>query len=65
MTNALPIAAGMTVFQEPLPAGWIGGVRILAFAAVVGGAVLLAARTKTADQRSAGDDSSDLVSSSA
>ena len=65
LTNALPIAAGMTVFQEPLPAGWIGGVRILAFAAVIGGAVLLAARTKTADKRSAGDDSSDLASSSA
>ena len=65
LTNALPIAAGMTVFQEPLPAGWIGGVRILAFAAVIGGAVLLAARTKTADKRSAGDASSDLASSSA
>ncbi|MGA9761198.1 MAG: hypothetical protein WBQ14_02085 [Gaiellaceae bacterium] len=65
LTNALPIAAGMTVFEEPLPAGWIGSVRILAFAAVVGGAVLLAARTKTAEQRSAEDDSNDLASSSA
>jgi hypothetical protein len=51
MTNALPIAAGMTVFREPLPAGWIGAVRVLAFAAVVVGAVLLASRTKTTPQQ--------------
>jgi hypothetical protein len=48
MTNALPIAAGMTVFKEPLPAGWVGAARVGAFAAVVVGAVLLASRTKTA-----------------
>jgi hypothetical protein len=46
LTNALPIAAGMVVFDEPLPGGWVGAARILAFAAVVAGAVLLAARTK-------------------
>ncbi len=54
ITNALPIAAGMTVFQEPLPVGWIGAARIAAFAAVVVGAVLLAARTKATKPRSAG-----------
>jgi hypothetical protein len=44
LTNALPIAAGMTIFDEPLPDGWLGGVRIAAFAAVVLGAVFLAER---------------------
>jgi hypothetical protein len=51
MTNALPIAAGMTVFREPLPAGWVGAARVVAFGAVVVGAVLLASRTKTTKQR--------------
>jgi enterochelin esterase-like enzyme len=40
-TNALPIAAGMTVFGEPLPRGLLGVARIAAFAAVVAGAALL------------------------
>jgi drug/metabolite transporter (DMT)-like permease len=43
-TNALPIVAGMVVFHESLPSGWIGTVRVASFAAVVAGAVLLAAR---------------------
>lgn len=51
MTNALPIAAGMTVFREPLPSGWVGAARVIAFAAVVAGAVLLASRTKATEQR--------------
>lgn len=41
-TNATPIAAGMLVFREHLPSGPLGGVRLLAFAAVVVGAALLA-----------------------
>jgi hypothetical protein len=41
-TNALPIAAGTIVLDEPLPTGVLGTVRVLAFAAVVAGAVLLA-----------------------
>lgn len=41
-TNALPIVAGMTIFDEPLPSGWAGAVRIVAFAMVVIGAVGLA-----------------------
>ena len=42
VTNALPIAAGTVVLDEPLPSGWLGVVRAVAFAAVVIGAVLLA-----------------------
>ncbi|HKI90676.1 MAG TPA: hypothetical protein VJ986_00125 [Gaiellaceae bacterium] len=41
-TNAIPIAAAMTLFAEPLPAGLLGGVRVAAFAAVIVGAVALA-----------------------
>ncbi|MGE5273700.1 MAG: hypothetical protein ACM3QU_08050 [Verrucomicrobiota bacterium] len=44
LTNALPIVAGMTIFGEPLPDGWLGAVRIAAFAAVVLGAVFLGER---------------------
>jgi hypothetical protein len=43
-TNAIPIAAAMTLFSEPLPGGPLGVVRIAAFAAVVAGAVALAPR---------------------
>jgi hypothetical protein len=42
LTNALPIAAGTVVLGEPVPSGALGGVRILAFAAVTLGAILLA-----------------------
>jgi len=42
LTNALPIAAGTVVLGEPVPPGALGGVRILAFAAVTLGAILLA-----------------------
>jgi putative esterase len=40
-TNALPIAAGMIVFGEPLPGGALGVARVAAFVAVVVGAALL------------------------
>jgi drug/metabolite transporter (DMT)-like permease len=46
LTNALPIAAGMVLFHEPLPSGLVGAARAAAFAAVIAGAVLLAARSK-------------------
>jgi hypothetical protein len=49
LTNALPIAAGMIVFAEPLPGGWVGAVRVAAFATVVAGAVLLSVRAKSAE----------------
>jgi hypothetical protein len=42
LTNALPIAAGMTIFEEPLPSGALGALRIIAFTLVIAGAVCLA-----------------------
>jgi hypothetical protein len=42
MTNALPIAASSVVLDEPVPSGALGAARLLAFAAVTTGAVLLA-----------------------
>lgn len=44
LTNALPIVAGMTIFGEPLPDGWLGAIRLASFAAVVVGAVFLGER---------------------
>ncbi|MBV8734428.1 MAG: hypothetical protein JO321_05125 [Solirubrobacterales bacterium] len=41
-TNALPIAAGTIVLHESIPPGAWGALRILAFAAVTAGAILLA-----------------------
>lgn len=43
ITNAMPIAAGTIVLREPVPSGFLGALRILAFAAVTAGAILLAA----------------------
>jgi hypothetical protein len=42
LTNAIPIAAGTIVLDEPVPSGALGAVRVLAFAAVSAGAFLLA-----------------------
>jgi hypothetical protein len=42
LTNALPIAAGLILFDERLPAGAPGALRLLAFACVVVGAAMLA-----------------------
>jgi hypothetical protein len=42
LTNALPIAAGTVVLHEPVPTGALGVIRILAFATVTAGAILLA-----------------------
>src|SRR5581483_7135757 len=50
LTNALPIAAGTTVFAEGLPAGARGAARILAFALVLAGALLLARATDAGAQ---------------
>jgi hypothetical protein len=47
VTNALPIAAGTVVLDEPLPTGVLGVIRALAFGAVVSGAVLLAQPSRT------------------
>jgi hypothetical protein len=42
LTNALPIAAGTIVLSEPVPAGVLGGLRLVAYVAVCAGAFLLA-----------------------
>jgi drug/metabolite transporter (DMT)-like permease len=41
LTNALPIAAGTVLLHEAVPGGALGVLRILAFATVVTGAILL------------------------
>jgi hypothetical protein len=50
LTNAVPIAAGTIVLDEPVPSGAFGALRVLAFVAVTVGAVLLA-RPETAASR--------------
>jgi hypothetical protein len=50
LTNAVPIAAGTIVLDEPVPSGAFGGLRVLAFAAVTVGAFLLS-RPETSRQR--------------
>jgi len=53
-TNAVPIAAGTTIFHEGIPSGALGAVRVVAFAATVAGAALLAgASGRFEDARSA------------
>jgi hypothetical protein len=54
LTNALPIAAGTIVLKEPVPSGVFGVLRVLAFAAVTAGAILLAKPDDQATGRSAG-----------
>ncbi|HEY7047049.1 MAG TPA: hypothetical protein VH373_07500 [Jatrophihabitantaceae bacterium] len=51
LTNALPIAAGTVVLDEPVPPGALGGVRVLAFAAVTTGAVMLARPDKPSETK--------------
>lgn len=53
LTNAIPIAAGMTIFHEPLPGGALGAVRVLAFGTLVIGAVFLARRRADGRDRDA------------
>src|SRR5919197_2423007 len=48
-TNAIPIAAAMTLFAEPLPDGPLGVVRVLSFAFLVAGAAAVAPR-RAADE---------------
>jgi hypothetical protein len=49
LTNALPIAAGTTVFREGLPQSTLGVVRVLAFTSVVLGAAVLAGSGSSAE----------------
>ena len=51
LTNALPIAAGTVVLDEPVPSGALGALRVLAFAAVTLGAVLLARPERSSEDR--------------
>jgi drug/metabolite transporter (DMT)-like permease len=53
LTNALPIAAGAVVLDEPVPSGALGGLRVLAFVGVIVGAVLLARPQKPSEARAA------------
>ena len=50
LTNALPIAAGTVVLGEPVPSGAYGATRIVAFAAVTLGAILLARPDRSVGQ---------------
>jgi hypothetical protein len=56
-TNAAPIAAGMALFQEPLPGGARGLLRVLAFVAVVTGGMLLTRASGQEEGRQATSDS--------
>ena len=51
ISNALPIAAGTVVLGEPVPTGGLGILRILAFAAVTIGAILLARPDRSSSPR--------------
>ncbi len=51
LTNALPIAAGTIVLNEPVPAGILGGLRLVAYVAVCAGAFLLATPEQQGSQR--------------
>jgi drug/metabolite transporter (DMT)-like permease len=53
-TNAVPIAAGTVVLHEAVPTGLLGFVRVLAFAAVTIGAILLARPARRASPAGAG-----------
>ncbi len=41
-TNALPIAAGVTIYHESTPPGFLGALRFVAFGCVVAGAAVVA-----------------------
>lgn len=49
LTNALPIIAGTTLYDEPFPNGELGVLRGIAFALLVAGAALLARPTPAAE----------------
>lgn len=55
LTNAVPIAAGMTIYDEPLPSGAAGVARIAAFAFVIAGAVFLAHEERPAHAPATGE----------
>jgi hypothetical protein len=51
LTNALPIAAGLTIYGETLPGGALGFFRAIAFVLVVAGAGALATRGRGQEER--------------
>ncbi len=51
LTNAVPIAAGTVILHESVPGGALGVIRVLAFAAVTAGAILLARPPKAGHER--------------
>jgi hypothetical protein len=53
LTNALPIAAGLVLFNEQLPAGALGTLRVLGFVLVIAAAGLLGGRHASTTTRSA------------
>jgi hypothetical protein len=53
LTNALPIVAGTVLLDESVPGGPLGVLRVLAFATVVVGAILLAMASRSPQQRRA------------
>ena len=53
ITNAAPILAGTIVLKEPVPSGFLGLLRILAFGAVTAGAILLATPERQASRQDA------------
>jgi hypothetical protein len=55
LTNALPIAAGTLLLHEPVPSGALGVLRVLAFATITAGAILLA----RPEQRRSSSDTAD------
>jgi hypothetical protein len=63
LTNAVPIAAGTVLLHEPIPTGALGVLRVLAFATVTAGAILLARPepTRSASGEAAGQASGALL----
>lgn len=56
LSNALPIAAGALLLEEPVPSGALGVARVFAFVAVTIGAVLLARTDERSNARCPGAD---------
>jgi uncharacterized membrane protein len=50
-TNALPIAAGVTIFHESTPPGTLGALRFVAFGCVVVGAAVVARGERLPEER--------------
>jgi drug/metabolite transporter (DMT)-like permease len=49
-TNALPIVAGLAIFHETVPRGWLGLLRFLAFVCVAAGAAAVARKDRIREE---------------